>query len=252
LRARWLGAACLAGSVLAGSGFGGGAATRVTGAQLALMVVPHSALNEVPDTYRPIRTGPQTNAQYAADSLDPRVTAASLARAGRLSGLGLGFTLAHAQAAKAYARHVGLVALVTEVELFRGRSAACAAMTGADRDRRVLVGSRLRNGATLVRAAPFTSPLIGDGASGWSYEVAARGERTYVTRVEFCYGQIFATAYSLRADPENASADMTSLAQLLASRIRQVLSGGSVPSGDRADSSSGSPSSATAAWPKTI
>jgi hypothetical protein len=216
----------------------------VTGAQLGLMVVPHSQLDLVPETYLQVGTGLQTNAQYAADNLDPRMTAASLARAGRLSGLGLGFSLGHAQAAKAYSRHVGLVTLATEVELYRSGSAACAAMTRADRDRSALVGKPLKDGAKLRRVAVFTSPLIGDAASGWSYEVDAKGERTYVTRVEFCSGQLLGTAFALRADPENADTDLTSLAQLLRARIRDVLAGSVRGSSSR--------SSAAAPFPKTI
>jgi len=222
---RCLFATFVLGLLFVGTGCGGVSTRHVTKAQLALMVLPRSALGSLPCAFVEDRLGFETNAQRAAESLDPRVTRVTLARGGRLSGYSLAFTREQAGMAAGFSRRTGLRGVVTDVELFRSASAAAAQMSRSDADLRVLVGKPLKNGATLEQAASFALRRIGDAASGWRYEVGLGGEHGYFTKVAFRYGRLLAGASELRADPTNVDAAVISLATTLATRIKSVLRG---------------------------
>ena len=218
-------------SLLAVAGCGGGGSSstsHVTRAQLARMVLPRSALGGVPVrdwVKHPV--GFQTNAEFARGSLDSRLTAASLAEGGRLSGYVLGYSLSHPQIVRALSRGSGAINVTTEVDLYRDAAGAGRVMARGISDLRSLVGKRIGGGATLAHGATFSVRRVGDAGVGFTFDVI-KGVHIYFTEVSFRYGRLLAYVGETRADHKRVDAAVIALARSLDERIKLVL-GGKLP-----------------------
>jgi hypothetical protein len=226
---RWLLAAVAVCSVLVGTGFGSGvnpSTAHVGKAQLALMVLPKSALGQLAARLRVKHpAGFYTNAQSAAASLDPRVTSVWLTKYGRVTGYVLGHSLGRSQFEDALFRGRGPLNVVTEVDLYRNKTGPATAMAKGLSDLRALVGKRLKGGALLKRAATFHPPRIGDATNAIKFEVEIQSLHVYYTEVAFRYGRLLASASEARADPHNVDTALIAYGQALESRIKGVLTG---------------------------
>lgn len=226
---RWFLATVAVCLVVVGTAFGGGGppSTRhVTKAQLARMVLPRSALGAAwtrfPDKHP---AGFYTNARYAAGSIDPRMTAASLAKDGRLTGYVLGFSLRRSKFEDALSHGSGALNIVTGVGLYSDKAGPAAGMARGMRDLRALVGKRVRDGAILERGAAFRLPRIGDAADGIRFEISIKGLHIYYTEVAFQYGRLLAEVSEARADPQNVDTALIAVSRALEGRITRVLTG---------------------------
>jgi len=214
--------------VVVGAGCGGGAnpsTKQVTRAQLALMVLPKSALVLPARVRLEHPVGFYSNAQSAASGINPRVTSASLSRDGRLTGYALGYSLSKSQSQDALLRGSGQINILTEVDLYRDTTGPATKMAQGISDLRALVGKPIKDGATLDRGAAFRVRGIGDAAAGLRFEVGYEGVHIYYTEVGFRYGRLLASVVDGRADPTNVDAAVISRAQALEERINGVLSG---------------------------
>jgi uncharacterized delta-60 repeat protein len=212
-------------AAVAGCGGGGNISTaHVTRGQLALMPLTRSTLGPVATSLTSGVSGVETNARYASDSVDPNVTAASLAKEGRLTGRYRIAAVADRRTAAVLAAH-GLLGIDTEVDLYRDPGAAARALTARDRELHGLVGRRLKGGRALLSVSGFGPGSIGDRTLGRRFETREGKYHLYYTRVEFLDGRLFATTYELRAGPQNEDTEVTSLAQALQKRIAGVIDG---------------------------
>src|SRR5262249_22310799 len=214
--------------VLVGAGCGGDAnpsTKQVTRAQLAPMVLPKSALVLPARVEVEHPVGFYSNARAAAHRIDPRITSASLTRAGRLTGYALGYTLSRWDFEDALLGGSGQLNIVTEVALYRDQTGPATQMAQGISDLRALVGKPLKGGVTLDRGATFRPPRIGDAATGLRFEVGYEGWHIYYTEVGFRYGRLLASVVEGRADPRNVDAAVISRAHALEERIKAVLGG---------------------------
>ena len=172
-----------------------------------------------------------TNGQAAAGSLDPRVTRASLTRAGRLSGYALGYSIPRSKFEHDLIFGSGQLNVLTEVDLYRSVAGPAAVMHKGIQDLRALVGKPVRGGARLVQSAVFRVRSIGDAAVGARIKIGIKGFQVYYTEVAFRYGRLLADVVEARADATNVDPAVISLARLLDERIKGVASGNVQASG---------------------
>jgi hypothetical protein len=205
----------------AGCGKAKSSSTQVTRAQLALMVLPKSALGKDAAglrIYRPI-SGYLTNAKAAHSSLDPLVTETSLSKGGRLGGYAIQLVAPQARGEQMLRSGAGLIAITTNVDLYRSAAAAAAEMRKLAKDGRALVGKPVNApGETLERFTTFPVPQIAD-AAGWKLAVLAKPFHVYFTQVEFRDGRLLALASEARADTKNVDAALIAHARALEKRI---------------------------------
>jgi len=190
------------------------------------MALPRSALGKDATglrIHRPV-SGFSTNAKFAAEGLDPLVTAASLSKGGRLGGYAIQFVAPEARGVRMLRSGAGLLVISTDVDLYRSAAAAAAEMRKFAKDGRALVGKRLNGGTTLERFTTFPVPEIAHSA-GWRLATVVSPFHIYFTQVEFRDGRLLALAGETRADPKNVSAAMIADARALEERIKRVLSG---------------------------
>lgn len=194
--------------------------------QLSAMVLPKAALG--PEAARFVKVGPSgllTNERRAASDLDPLVSTASLAKAGRISGYALEFGLGHSQMSGAFSRGAGLVEIGTLVELYRDEGSVTRQMRKSLADLRQLVGKPLNLGGTLERAQTFPVRGSAGRAIGIRFTVRIAGTRVHITQVAFRSGPFAGIAVETRADTNDVAAEVTSLAQRLDSQIQRVRTG---------------------------
>jgi hypothetical protein len=200
---------------------------HVTKAELAAMTLPRSALGPQAtglSVHHPL--GFQTNAQAAKARLDPRITATSLSRAGRLSGYVSEYQDSQSRGVSALIRGAGLLQVASDVELYRDTAAAAGQLTRVVSDCRARVGKPIKDGAMLERCASFPLQRIADGAAGLRYEIRVKGLHVYYTQVLLRRGRLLALVVEARADPKDMDARLISFAQGLADRIKDILSAG--------------------------
>jgi hypothetical protein len=227
---RLLSACALGLLTLAGAACSGGSSSQstkqVTRGELAAMVLPKSELGAEAAALKvnPL-SGFQANATAASGNFDPRVTAASLTRAGRLSGYTRAYRASRSQGENAIRRGAGLVQIGANVALYRDSAGAAGQLTKSLDDLRTLAGKPIKLGATLVRSATFRVGRIADSAAGARFDVRINGFPVYYTMVSLRHGRLLASVYEARADSKNVDAAVISFSQTLDNRIKDVLSG---------------------------
>jgi hypothetical protein len=182
--------------------------------KLALMVLPKAELGSAaaPLKYDASSSGVYGNAQAADDSIDPNATAASLARAGRLTGYELFYGNRKLE-------------IGTEVDLFRDSVGVSADLAKRLRDLRRFEG-RVVNGVKLERVQTFAVPKLGDEVLAVRLTAARGGNRIWGTGIRFRLGALEGSVDVVRADAADASAQTIRLALALEHRMRGVLAGG--------------------------
>jgi hypothetical protein len=194
-----------------------------TVSDLAIMVVPNGGLTRFADGLNvDDSSGPTSNKKAAEDTLDPRDTARTLTRAGRLEGYELTFSNSTG-AAHALATDEGVIAVGTGVELFRDAAAAAAYLEKQADDFERFQGRKV-GGGTLAAVEPFDVD-VGDEARGvrmtfWSGKIAL-----YATIVAFRRDSIVGGAYVLLSREREISADLEGIALTLNDRVEGVLTG---------------------------
>src|SRR5207302_6940518 len=111
----------------------------------------------------------------AARNPDPRITVASLTKAGRLSGYALGYSLSQSQTQNAFLNGAGLFRIVTEVDLYRDAKGPTTRLMQGVRDLRALRGKPLKLGTRLVSLETFPVRGVGDAAVGLAYVIEGQG-----------------------------------------------------------------------------
>jgi hypothetical protein len=191
-------------------------------AELETMVVPQEAIGGLPLGLRVTSdSGWQDNRAEAENSINPNDSAASLRKAGRLTGYQLTYNDPTGVALESGS---GILSVVTWVELFRSEVAASAYLQDRIAYKRGLSGKSPRQGVAY-RAVTAFDARVGDTAYGFREDVVFGHDRVLRTLIGFRRGRIVAGAMFVRADGEDASADAERLAGTLDSRIQQALTG---------------------------
>jgi hypothetical protein len=209
-----------------GVGQGGGTAAEppITRAELAVMVVPLEEIGapavgmHVDDD-----SGPSGNKEGAEDTIDPKDTADSLARAGRLHGYDLTYSTPRQMAI--WRKGGGYTDVTTSVELFETESAASAYLDDQIADFERYRGRGIGNGVRLTRSEVFEVALVGD--EGWGVRAKLRfGDlRVNGTIVAFRRGSVVGAASIGRGDSLDIAAQVRTVARVLDRRIQAVLAG---------------------------
>lgn len=187
--------------------------------RLALMPLPRQALGPAAAALSLLGdSGVDSNAD-AARHAGPGVTAADLARDGRLTG----YTLDYAAAASSPLGAQPLLEVQTIAELYRNESSTRRGLAFWDAVTRGLTASKV-NGVS-VALAPFDA-RVGDGRFAFELTYTrARKPLYYVGDVVFRSGDLLGAVFVTTTDERGVRAQTVDLAQKLATRIRQVLAG---------------------------
>jgi len=179
--------------------------------KLVVMVLPKAELGRAaaPLELDASSSGVYGNGKAADDSIDPNETAASLARAGRLTGYELSYGKPKLE-------------IGTEVDLFRGSAAASANMAKRLRDLRRFEGKVVK-GVKLERVQTFAVPKLGDKAVGTRLAASVGSKRVWGTSIRFRLGALEGSARVERSDAADVSARTIQLALALEHRMRGVL-----------------------------
>jgi hypothetical protein len=196
-----------------------GASAAGTG-HLDLMPLPRSALGagraalvRAPDS------GVVSNA-YAAKDAGGGITAADLAKRGRITGYALDYVVPDATLPQA--RHA-LLGVKTMAELYRDPAAATRGLSFWRDVTRKLSG-RITNGVRVV-ASPFRAG-VGDGAFAFEITYRLTGQPLYyVGDVVFRSGRLLGSVFVSATDDIGLRARTLQLANSLVSRIRRVDAG---------------------------
>jgi hypothetical protein len=201
----------------------GGQSSTTTGptrTQLALMPLPRQA-------YGPgagklgldARSGWHSNNESASDDLDPTLTAAKLARIGRIVGFEVEFNDRSAVTSSGH-----LVDVNSEVALFRSPTGAARYAAQQATQFRRFDGRRLPDGLVADHASFFAVPGVA-GARGIHVRLRKGGVTVWMTDVEFDRGPLAGRVEVTRTDDRNTRAETRRRAAALASRIDGVLAG---------------------------
>jgi hypothetical protein len=209
----------------------GASASGATRAQLALMVLPHSQLGPGARGLEvAIGSGYLSNAVMGSRTLDPNDAEPQLDRAGRVTGYSLGYLdVAYAN----LARGAGLIAVESDVDLYRSPAAVDARLATQLGDAQRFRGKRVDNGQRLLDSGSFAVTGLDTNAIGVLETIAYGSARYHATIVSFRAGPLLATVGVTRADAKPATSYALGLASALAERIRRVetgaIAGASVP-----------------------
>ncbi len=187
---------------------------------LDLMPLPRSALGagsaalvRAPDS------GVVSNA-YAAQDAGGGITAADLAKRGRITGYALDYAVRNATVPQT--RHV-LLGVKTMAELYRDPATATRGLTFWRDVTRKLSG-RMTNGVRVV-ASPFRTG-VGDGAFAFELTYRLTGRPLYyVGDVVFRSGRLLGSVFVSATDDIGLRARTLQLAHSLVRRIRRVDAG---------------------------
>jgi hypothetical protein len=204
--------------VLLGLGLlvGAGSAAAAPANPLAPLVVPRAQLGQIPEGLEvELTSGTTTNARAADDSFDPADTAATVTKAGRVSGYTLfygdvGFT--------ALRKGGGLIDVGTSLDFFRSAAKAQAYELKSLTDLRRVRGKSLQ-GVVVEGATAFQVQGLGPGAVGLRVVQRVGKKRIFGTFVDFQIDKILCEAVINRADPRNVDAEVVAIARKLAGRI---------------------------------
>ena len=165
------------------------------------------------------KSGWHTNSESAADDLDPTLTAAKLARLGRVVGYEVEFNDLPVESSSGR-----LVDVNSEVALFRSPAGAARYATGQAAQFRRYGGRLLPDGLVADRVSFFAVPDVA-GAHGIRARLRKRGVTVWMTDVEFHRGVLAARVELTRTDNRDTRAETRRRAAALASRIDGVLAG---------------------------
>jgi hypothetical protein len=205
---------------LAGGGRATGA-TSATPAQLALMPLPKSHLPAAAGSL-PLdnQSGVITN-KDAAGQATGNVTAAALARLGRLTGYELDYT---DTSFSALTKGKGLLGIETSVDLYRNARAAKAGMAFWHDDETDFAG--LKRSGVKVSVKQVPAPKVGQQRFSFAGSLTVTGKPPiYGVDVVFRVDALVAVVTVTTADPHSGRPLAASLARKLERRIGAVLSG---------------------------
>jgi hypothetical protein len=162
------------------------------------------------------------NEAEAEGSFDPDDSAKSLGEAGRITGYQLAY---YDPLRAALSSGSGVDGVVTWVELFSSARAASAYLHDRVDYARNLAGTSPREGVSFGAVTPFEFRMLADEAFGQRQTVVYDGDRVFRTVVRFRRGRIVAGGTIVRADSQDAIADMERMAGDLDSRVETALRG---------------------------
>jgi hypothetical protein len=192
-------------------------------AELDQMVVPQEDVGGLPLGLRVTPdSGWQDNAAQAESSLDPNDSAASLDKAGRVTGYEQAY-YDPTEAALDTGR--GLLSFYTGVELFASEAAASTYLEDRSAHRQSLDGTSPQEGVTFRSVSSFDVNIGGEAAYGFREDAVFGGDHVFRTLIGFRRGPIVAAVMFVRADKEDAKADAVRVAGILDSRIKNALTG---------------------------
>jgi hypothetical protein len=204
----------------------GGSDEEVKVAQrlLETMVVPQEDIGGLP---RGLRVSPESgwkdNPAEAESSFDPDDSAASLRKAGRVTG----YELAYYDPTQAAIRAgSGVTNVMTWVDLFTSGDAASAYLRARVDYALGRAGSSPREGVTFGEVEAFEPGVPGE-AYGLRESVDFAGDRVFRAVVLFRRGRLVAGSMVVRADRRDEVADAVRIAGILDQRIQIALHGGS-------------------------
>jgi hypothetical protein len=195
-------------------------------APLAGLVVPRAELGRlVAGLQVELISGTISNARAAEESFDPKDTATSLAKAGRLDGFrlfygDLGLT--------ALRRGSGHLDIGTSLDYFKSAKQATAYVGKVLGDVRRVRGQSL-DGVVVERVGTFRVRGLGRAAIGIRILQRIGNKPIYSTYVDFQLGRLIGEAAVRRADGAPAETEAIAIAQLLASRILRYTRGQFTP-----------------------
>jgi hypothetical protein len=199
----------------------GHSAKEVTDAQLALMPLPKAAYGPAaaPLTIDS-SSGVADNADAARADLDSTVTAASLARLGRITGYALDFS-----SVRAFASRAGLVDAASGIDRFDNADGAARYAAKQLAEPRQLE-RRADNGVTFRNVSSFRIPLESGTAEAVSGEVRLGGLSFWMTFSVFRRDKLVAEVALTRPDRfGDDRARIVPLTRALDARVRGVLDG---------------------------
>jgi hypothetical protein len=222
-----IGVACAAVAVQAGCGAGGeeevsGTASR---AELPVMVLPKAELGRLAERLVVEGTSGWTdNREAAADTLDRKDTARTLALSGRVKGYELAYGPPDGMKPPAPGR---TVSMSTEVELFRDERSASAYLRKRIAEIQAARGRRLDNGFTVAAPRRFEVDDVGDEAAGVTAILALdnRDVSVFTTIVAIRRGRVVASAAVGQLQDLEVEEDMTEIARSLDERVKGVMAG---------------------------
>ena len=137
-----------------------------------------------------IGSGYLANAVAGSRTLDPNDTEPQLDRAGRVTGYSLGYLdVAYAS----LARGAGLIAVESDVDLYRSPAAVDARLATQLRDALRFRGKRVDNGQRLLDSGTFAVTGLDTNAIGVLETIAYGAARYHATIVSFRAGSLLAT-----------------------------------------------------------
>lgn len=168
--------------------------------------------------FNPESSGPENNRQAAKESNDPKDSARTFAKRGRLNGHNLTFS--------SYSRpnQFGVVELSLEVELFRTEEAASRYLEKGFAEYRRQRG-RTVDGVKLARVEEFDADTGEEGGGvRATFRIPSRRATLFMTVVAFRRGQVVANALAILRRDLVVSGDVERIAEALDDHIQRVAS----------------------------
>lgn len=192
-----------------------GAAPNVTPAQLALMPLPAAKLVHGLQGTLSVSSdsGVQTNAEAAEDSFDPKDSAASLSRDGRISGYDLTYETS------------GIASVGSDVTLFGTAAQASAFLAKRAAEMKTYEGKEVAPGARILTVATWKPAAVGDESAGVDATLSAGGVTMRITSVALRVDRVMGSVTILDVAGKVNRTSMEASARALAARIQGVLDG---------------------------
>jgi hypothetical protein len=218
--------AALAGAAVAAAVLAGASSAATPQNPLAPLVLPRAQLGKIAQGLQiELISGTTSNPRAADDSFDPNDTAATLTRAGRLSGYALmygdvGWT--------ALRQGRGLIDVGTSLEYFRTAQQAFLYERKTLQD---LVRVRGRNlqGVVVERSNAFRVTGLGPASVGLEIVQRIGKRRVHSTAIDFQIDRFLCEAVINRADTQNARDQVGAIARRLHDRITAWAGGALKP-----------------------
>ena len=211
--------ALICGALLAGCGGGKSpdVTRNVTRADLGRMALSKRALGPLAKGLedRKGESGPTGNRAGADDTVDPRDTARTLARAGRVTGYQWNYAARRRPAPK------GVLGMSIEVELFRTEKAASRYLKKQIHDFERF-GGRDLEGLKLASVETFDVGDVGDEAQGVRAVARFGKDALFDTVVGFRRGRVVGSAAVFLGRELVISSDVERIADALDDRIKRV------------------------------
>ena len=189
-------------------------------AQLQLMPLPLAAYGAGTGSLKPdSSSGWTTNREAAENDLDPKMTAAELARLGRTTGFDVEF-----DDVASLSRKGVLVDADSAVDLYRSAAGAVNAVARDRANLRRFQGKRGRSGEVFDRVSYFAVPGQ-PGALGVRVHFRIGALTAWETLVEWPADTVVASVGLGRTDSRDVHAEVLRLAAALKARVRGVLAG---------------------------